>query len=165
MDGSGDLNIEALYQRYFPIIRAKCARMLRDGQEGADVAQETFTRLWRDRHGIQSAAAVTAWIYRTSTRLAIDAMRRNRRLDDDAPVESMLPAPGHLEANVEARRLLERLALEVPTRELEMAVLHRLDGLTQQEIACVTGCSERTTRRVLASFDQRVQRLGKEKAA
>jgi RNA polymerase sigma-70 factor (ECF subfamily) len=156
--GLAAAEIEQTYRQYFQIVRAKCARMLRDPAEAQDVAQETFARLWIHRADIADAQAVTAWLYRTSTRLAVDCYRRNRWVEalDPQRVEAGRPAGGA--ERLDAIRQLERIAGRVPARELEVAILSRLDELTQVEIAEVTGMSSRTVRRFLRRFDRRLAR-------
>ena len=155
-------SIEAAYRRYFPIIRAKCARMLGDGDEAQDVAQETFVRLWRTALADEDPRRVTAWIYRTSTHLAVDLLRR-RRFVADAPLDTAHAASA--EALVNARQELARIAVKASAQELEVALLHRIDGLGQEEIAVVLDISDRTVRRVLRRFDERLARLRAEGAS
>lgn len=141
------------YRRYFAAIRAKCRRMLGDPSEAEDVAQETFIRLWGQRGAIaDDTRSVTAWIYRTATRLAIDRLRA-RRAPAALPEEVDTNSP---DVVLGARRLLAELARELPAGELEVAILSRIDGLGQREIAEVTGQSERSVRRLLARLDARL---------
>ncbi len=158
LTGLATAEIEHTYRQYFQILRAKCARMLRDPAEAQDVAQETFARLWIHRADIEDTGAITAWLYRTSTRLAVDSYRRNRSREplDDQREQSGRPAAGA--DRLHAVRVLERIAGRVPERELEIAILSRLDELTQEEIAEVTGMSSRTVRRLLRKFDRRIAR-------
>jgi RNA polymerase sigma-70 factor, ECF subfamily len=156
--GLATAEIEHTYRRYFQILREKCARMLRDPAEAQDVAQETFARLWIHRADITDARAVTAWLYRTSTRLAVDSYRRSRGHEslEDEPEDVGRPPDGA--DRLHAVRLLERIAGRVPARELEIVILSRLDEMTQDEIAEVTGMSSRTVRRLLEKFDRRLAR-------
>jgi len=150
------LDVEHTYRRYFPVIREKCARMLRDRAEAQDVAQETFARLWSERERLHDPDAVASWIYRTSTRIAVDRYRRVRREDeliDDVGDEA---DPGQ---QLDARRMLARFAAHAPADELEVAILSRIDGLRQDEIARVLGCSDRTVRRLLQKLETRLSRL------
>jgi RNA polymerase sigma-70 factor (ECF subfamily) len=55
--------------------------------------------------------------------------------------------------------VLRQVAARVPAEELECALLDRLDGLTQVESAEVLGVSERTVRRMLTRFDERLASL------
>jgi RNA polymerase sigma-70 factor (ECF subfamily) len=156
-------DVEATYRRYFPLIREKCRRMLGDAAEADDVAQETFVRFWQSGLGASDARRTTAFIYKTCTRLAIDRMReRARRPGSDAELP-LLPLPGAgTDEALAVRRQLLVLSRELPAGELEVALLSRLDRLTQQEIAAVLGVSDRTVRRSLTRFDERVAALRKE---
>ena len=157
MTGLATAEIEHTYRQYFQILREKCARMLRDQAEAQDVAQETFARLWTHRADIADPAAVTAWLYRTSTRLAVDSYRRRRSEPLDETREEMGRPPEGAD-RLHAMRMLERIAGRAPARELEVAILSRLDELTHDEVAEVTGMSSRTVRRLLSKFDGRLAR-------
>jgi RNA polymerase sigma-70 factor, ECF subfamily len=118
------------------------------------VAQETFVRLWRDTTLGVDPHRVSAWIYRTSTHLAIDHLRGQRHRRGESAGETVDHASP--EALVVARRALGQLVLSLEPEELEVAVLSRLDGLGQREIAEVLNRSERTVRRVLSRLEARL---------
>jgi DNA-directed RNA polymerase specialized sigma24 family protein len=63
---------------------------------------------------------------------------------------------------VDARRVMAALAQEVPAVELEAAILCRVDRLTHEQSAAVLKTSERTIRRHLSRFDERVAGRKKE---
>src|SRR5438477_9501783 len=90
-DRGADAGVDAVYRRYFPSIREKCKRMLGDSEESRDVAQETFARLWAAQLPLREPNQVVAWIYRTSTRLAIDRLRARR---SERGIEDALELPG-----------------------------------------------------------------------
>src|SRR5262245_30915241 len=130
------VDVEQAYRRYFPIIREKCARMLGDRAEAQDVAQETFTRLWSERARLRDIDARASWSYRTSTRLAVDRYRQASRYDELSSgddVSAVVDAAQHLQT----RRMLAQIAHRIPAAELEVAILSRIDGLSQPEIARV----------------------------
>jgi RNA polymerase sigma factor (sigma-70 family) len=170
-----DARLERFFRETFPVIRAKCLRMLGAGEEAADVAQETFVRLCESGAIHLDPTARLRWIYAASTRLAIDVLRRRRlgrRLGVE-PVDRALPGDGpghgsgreapspdrHADDLLAARQALAAIAAEAPPEELEVAVLCRVDGLTQPEAAAVCAISERTVRRLLDRFDARVAAL------
>jgi RNA polymerase sigma-70 factor, ECF subfamily len=105
---------------------------------------------------------VMAWLYRTCTRLAIDALRERNRADVADTFSEDTPCGLDLAASAESRALISALANSVPAEELEAAVLCRVDGLPQAEAALVLGVSERTVRRLLTEFDHRSDSLRKE---
>lgn len=150
-----DAALDEHYRRFFPLIREKCRRMLTDGDEAQDVAQETFIRLWQKGPSLADPRHATAWAYQTSTRIAVDRLRR-RAARGAIPAASEA-APGPDEA-LAARQLIEALAGAVGEGELEAAILARVDGLSQLEAAEVLGVSERTVRRLLTRFDEAAAR-------
>jgi RNA polymerase sigma-70 factor (ECF subfamily) len=98
---------------------------------------------------------VTAWLYRTSTRLAIDRMRARTRQRTDIAGGRLdeLPSDESAERSLDAQRAWQQLARDVPERELSVVLLTRLDGMSQEEVAEITGLHARTIRRILARFD------------
>jgi RNA polymerase sigma-70 factor (ECF subfamily) len=162
-----DAEFSAAYGRYFAPVRAHCRRMLRSA-EADDVAHEAFARLWEAKPVFPEGAdtrATLAWLYRTSTRVAIDLLRargvRDRR-EAVAEGQAALPcAAAPLEA-IEARQIIRRLVAEIPNDELEAAVLCRVSGVTQPEAAEILAVSERTVRRLLDRFEERIGDLRKE---
>jgi RNA polymerase sigma-70 factor, ECF subfamily len=156
-------SVEALYRRYFSAIREKCRRMLSDRQEAEDVAQETFTRLWLRGPSGDCSAVALPWLYATSTRLAVDHLRRRRRAvraDSSEPDAHLTnDAPDHV---VATRQILERLARALSEKELAAAILLRLDGVTQPDAARTLGMSERTIRRLVTRLDARIAALAQE---
>jgi RNA polymerase sigma-70 factor (ECF subfamily) len=159
------------YRRYVPPVRAKCRRLSIEGSLAEDIVQETFERLWTKGPSLESAspAAVMAWLYQTSTRLALDVLRGTKRRPGDVPAadpEAMGALPcgmsGRIEAALDARKAIVVLCEEMPAEELEAAVLVRVDGLTFPRTAEILGVSERTVRRWLERFDERTASMREE---
>jgi RNA polymerase sigma-70 factor (ECF subfamily) len=146
------------YRRYFPLLVHKCARMLGETHEAQDLAQETFLRLHAAELPLTDARAVSAWLYRTSTRLAIDRLRaRTRHADTELP--DNLADDATPESDLQRVSLWSELSRLVPEDELQAALLTHVDGLGQSEIAEVLGIHERTVRRLLTRFAERAARL------
>jgi len=162
MPGLDDVSFDDCYRRVFPLVLAKCRRMLKGDSDANDLAQEVFVRLWKNRELLRDPATLTAWLYRTSTRLVIDRARK-RALRDDAAwhLNGSLQAQtsADCEARFVGRERLRNLIATCSAAQLEAAILSRLDRLTQPEIAEVMGTSERTVRRLLDRFDQQRRSL------
>lgn len=157
-----DATVETTYKRLFPMLASKCARMLGETAEAHDVAQETFVRLWRDRDKLRDPVTVTAWVYRTATRLAVDRLRQRRHeapAIDPAAAAATLASAATPESLSDSRSTLAALAGAIPADELEALVLSRADGLTHPEIAEVLQVSERTVRRMLSRCEDRLARF------
>jgi RNA polymerase sigma factor (sigma-70 family) len=146
----------AAYTRFWGPIRAKCQRLL--GATGAadEVAQEAFLRLWQSGPALDGRTEprqVLAWLYLTSTRLSLDVLRRTRAavaLASAAPLSCAASPHEVVAARAEIAALCHRASAE----QLEAALLARVDGLSQPEVALVLGVSERTVRRLLEAFDR-----------
>jgi RNA polymerase sigma-70 factor (ECF subfamily) len=119
------------------------ARLLGDGAEAEDVAQEAMLRLWRAAPGWRAGEAqVSTWLYRVVTNLCTDRMRaRTRRrataLDDapDVPDGARGAEAGMIEAD---RMAALQAALDaLPERQRQAVVLRHIEGLGNPEIAAV----------------------------
>jgi DNA-directed RNA polymerase specialized sigma24 family protein len=108
-----------------------------------------------------------AWLYRTCTHLAIDALRKRKRsfAETDSEALEMVPCTVSVEQALAAKRVIYALHARVPSEELEAAVLCRIDGLGHVEAAEVLSISERTLRRLLARFDERSAKWRQEYAS
>lgn len=157
------------YVRFMPPIRAKCRRLLGTSADVEEIVQDTFLRLWQGGPPLPPAGdprTVMAWLYRTCTHLAIDALRRRLRRPLAEP-ESLdaLPCALSIEQLSHARQLIAALHARVPEDELHAVVLCRVDGLPHAEAAEVLEISERTLRRLVARFDERSAEWRKETAS
>jgi RNA polymerase sigma-70 factor (ECF subfamily) len=119
-------------------------RMTGDAHEAEDIVQEAVLRLWDQAPALaarQPAAALRlgGWLQRVVTNLAIDRLRRTRRLtdgevpdaEDDAPLADALIEAGEREAG--ARALIAAL----PERQRAAIVLTYYEELPNAEAAAV----------------------------
>lgn len=137
--------------------------MLNDTEEAQDVAQETFIRFWKVGDTSLPPPAVLGWLYKTSTRLAVDRLRHRRTAGHANEQLEATPAvnAGAPDAALAARHQLAALARTLSSEELEVAILHRADRMTQSEIATVTGRSDRTIRRMLVRVDEQLEQIAR----
>jgi RNA polymerase sigma-70 factor (ECF subfamily) len=154
------------YRSLLAPIRAKCRRVLGDPSAAEDAAQEAFARFLSsgpELRGPSDARRVTAWLYRTCVRVAIDILRDRRRSPLLAASDEVFPCAVDAARALEARSVLRRMR-SMPDDEMEAAMLCRIDGLTHSEAGEAMGVSERTVRRLLDRFDGRVLDMRKENA-
>jgi RNA polymerase sigma-70 factor (ECF subfamily) len=147
---SGPLDVEALTERYGPMVLRRCRRLLRDEDEAMDVCQEVFVRLLERRERLD-ARYPSSLLYRIATNLCLNRIRDGRRrpatVDDEALHRiACAEEPG---AMSEARLRLARLFGRHPESSRTIAVLHHVDGLTLEEVAEVVGMSVSGVRRRL----------------
>ena len=153
--------LPAAYRLYVAPVRAKCRRLLGDTAAAEDAAQDTFVRLLRAAPSFADGSeprAILAWLYRTCTRVSIDMLRERQRRPVDPAADEPAPCGLDVGAAIEARSALARIGTETPDDELAAVVLCRVDALTQPEAASVLEVSERTVRRLLDRFDERIRK-------
>ena len=124
-----------------------CYRMTGDAHEAEDIVQEACLRLWDQaakiaaRHPVGSQAAATlrlgGWLQRVVTNLAIDRLRRTRRLSesevpdsaDEAPLADTLIEAGERHGTARA------LIMALPERQRAAIVLTYYEELPNAEAA------------------------------
>src|SRR6266704_2428439 len=67
-----------LFEYYNPRICTYLARMVGNDEEGRDLAQETFIKVWHALAKIHDAAQFESWLYRIATNTAIDHLRQRK---------------------------------------------------------------------------------------
>lgn len=77
-----------LVDKHLPRITGLARRMLGDGAEAEDVAQEVFLRVWRHaERWTPGQAKFETWMCRVAMNLCYDRLRRRREVVTDAPPE------------------------------------------------------------------------------
>ena len=113
-------------------------RMLGDGAEAEDVAQEAVLRLWRDAAGWRGGGpGVGAWLVRVATNLCLDRLRRRARMSGEAVPERADEAPlaDALIEGDETRAGVIRALDSLPERQRAAIVLTYYEELPNAEAA------------------------------
>lgn len=139
--------LREMIARHGPALHRVAYRMTGDAHEAEDIVQEALLRLWDHapdiaaRHPVGSQAAARlrlgGWLQRTATNLAIDRLRRTRRLsggevpeeEDDAPLADAVIEAG------ERDNLARALVLALPERQRAAIVLTYYEELPNAEAA------------------------------
>jgi RNA polymerase sigma factor (sigma-70 family) len=136
--------VRALVGRKLPRLLALAGRMLGDGPEAEDVAQDAFLRVWKQAPKWRPGAAkFDTWLHRVALNLCYDRLRRRRELAFAEPPERADegPAPDRgLQAMDTGRRVAAAMAA-LPDRQREAIVLCHYQELGNIEAAAVMGIS------------------------
>ncbi len=143
---------ETLMRQHAPKIVGLAARLLGDRHEAEDIAQEAFLRLHRALPGFRGDSSVGTWLYRTTTRLAIDHLRRERlkrklfffrKSDDDPdPLDTVADPRGNPGRDLHTRQAMQRLRQamhKLSARQQAVFALRHHEGLPLKEIAALLG--------------------------
>ena len=127
-----------LYERdYLAVFRTVYAIVL-DRGEAEDLAQESFVRAYRARHGYRPTAPVGAWLHRIAVNLALSHLRR-RKLARILPVRLYTGPERDPQDQSDARSLVEQALLELTPKLRAVVALHYYEGYTREEIASLLG--------------------------
>jgi RNA polymerase sigma-70 factor (ECF subfamily) len=123
-------------------------RLVGNHEDAEDIAQEAFLRLHRSLAEFRGESRISTWLYRTTTRLAIDYLRRERikrkvfffRQDNDSPdpvdlASDPLRNPAREFQSQEAMRSLRKSLQKLSARQQVIFTLRHYEGLALKEIA------------------------------
>ena len=136
--------VRALVARKLPRLLALAGRMLGDGQEAEDVAQDAFIRLWKQAPKWRPGAAkFDTWLHRVALNLCYDRLRRRREIAFAEPPERADegPAPDRGLMALDIGRRVAAAMAALPDRQREAIVLCHYQELGNIEAAAVMGVS------------------------
>lgn len=126
-----------LYETYAPRLAAKLIQLLRSEDLAEDLLQDLFIKIWEVRQTINPELSFGALLYKMATNLSKNVYRRN--VYDQLMHKQINPDEGHnpIEASLnqsEAKKLLQAALNKLTPRQREVYVMHKIDGLSYQEI-------------------------------
>lgn len=147
--------LAALMERWELPVKAVIARVVLNASEAAELAQETFVRVWTQREKFRAGAEFRPWLFSIAVNLARNRLRWWRRRPtvslqswSDAP-DAKIAAKGE-GADLDAAALLERTEraaavqaaiAALPLELREAIVLFEYEGCSHAEIAAALGCT------------------------
>jgi RNA polymerase sigma-70 factor (ECF subfamily) len=151
--------ITKAYVTYGPYVLRRCRRILGSEAAAQDALQEAFMRLVRRADLFAGAESKLAWLYRVAERCCFDqlsrpATRAARPLDELRTGE---PWESSSAVQAEDRDVVMKFLGGLDDKLRQVAVLHYLDEMGQEEIARAIGCSRQTVVNRLTVIKQRVE--------
>ena len=141
-----------------------CLRMSANTDDALDLSQEAFIRAWRSLGQYQFEASFSTWLFRLTSNICIDFLRRKKRRQETSLTESyddsdegaelsvpdMQPSPEQQamtnETKIELARAMERLSPE----HREILQLRVIEDLQYEQIADILGVRVGTVKSRLA---------------
>jgi RNA polymerase sigma-70 factor (ECF subfamily) len=127
-------------------------RFLGDWEECNDVVQETFIRLYRNKHSYKPVAKFSTWLYTIATNLARTQLRRRNRWrflslsprgKDDPEPQFDLPddatSPDRLAESALLDERIQKALDALSAKYKEVIVLRDIQDLSYEQIADITG--------------------------
>jgi len=161
--------IEVLFSRHHAEIYAYLARMVREPELAADLAQDTFVKAYRAFDSLEDPAHARAWLYQIAHRVALDEFRRRkivRFLPWTGESRGAAPSAEHLALEGRFSGDMERALRKIPERQRSALLLAELHDLTGLELAAALGVSHVAARALLTRARESLrQALAVERAA
>ena len=144
-----------LYSRYFDMVYDFLARMMRNRDEAADVAQDTFLKAMNALGGLQKGASFKSWIFTIARNTALNRIEKSNRTRpltfegedgeevgfDVVDTDRFADPEEAAQANAVAS-LVWQAAAGLDPRQLSLLDLHLRQGLDSGEIADVLGVTK-----------------------
>ena len=137
-----------------------CLRMSANPDDALDLSQEAFLRAWRSLGQYQFEASFSTWLFRLTSNICIDFLRRKKRRQETSLTESdegaelsvpdAQPGPEQQamtnETKIELARAMEQLSPE----HREILQLRVIEDLQYEQIADILGVRVGTVKSRLA---------------
>jgi RNA polymerase sigma-70 factor (ECF subfamily) len=144
---AGDLeSLGVLYERHKTLVFRTALAVVQDPSVAEDILQESFLRLYRYAHRIDTTLPLEPWLYRMTVNLAYswETRRRRRQIPLEGVIDYLV-SPKNLspewraELNQVRREVLEAV-YSLTFNQRIVIVLHYLNSLSLKEIAYVLDC-------------------------
>jgi len=148
-----------LFERYHRRAYALALGVLRHADDALDVVQDAFVKAHKYLDKFEGNSSFYTWLYRIVMNLAIDHLRKHRRIKpvefDEARLEEahadegLLPRilggnPGRALLDKEIRKRIDAALDELSENHRAVLVMRELEGLSYEEMAQSMGCSKGT---------------------
>lgn len=154
----------ALVERTQAKVYNLALRLSGSAEDAADLTQEAYLNAWRGLSSFQGESAFSTWLYRLTTNVCIDFLRRERRRQaiagavslDDSEVDyanlvpDRAPSPHEILEGRELKAAISRGLRQLSDEHRQVLVLREVTGLSYAEIAAVLGLEEGTVKSRIA---------------
>ena len=183
---AGDVGaLEALMSRHSGRVYRLAYGITRNQADAEEIVQDVFLTLVRKGAGFEGHAALTSWMYRVTTNVALNK-RRGKRRELEVSLEEHLPTyredghrdgdrsyllsdwsstPEQTHLSVETRKILENAIDGLPDHYRAVLILRDVEELSNEEVAAIVDDSvgsvkSRLHRARMALREQLTRHLG-----
>lgn len=133
-----ELAFKKIYETFAPRLAVRLLQLLRSEELAKDILQDLFIKIWEVRHTINPELSFGALLYKMAANLSKNVYRRN--VYDQLMRKQINPDQSHnpIEESLdhsEAKELLQAALNKLTPRQREVYVMHKIDGLSYQEIS------------------------------
>lgn len=146
-------HIAEAYEKHGPALFRRARTLLGNDEDAREIVQETFFQFWKGRGRFERRSSIFTFLYRITTNLSIDRMRRRITAGDQFALdEGRLESSARSDRRAQVLSELAELTEGLDSETITIAVMAHVDGLTQEEIAEGLCLSRRTIGKKLKRF-------------
>ncbi|MBI5548220.1 MAG: sigma-70 family RNA polymerase sigma factor [Deltaproteobacteria bacterium] len=147
--------LAALFKRYGFFVQRRCRTLLGNASDAEDVTQEVFMRVQRYASSLNGPVTL-GWLYTIATRCCADHLQQRGREQpmDPSTLADADTRPVGGAGDADRRALFAQVFRGLDPLAREIALLHHVEGWTQDEVAERTGYSRKTVGKKLTSISE-----------
>lgn len=156
-----EIDIEAYYIRYGPMVLRRCRRILKDEQAAYDAMHEVFLKILLNQNKL-TGAHPSALLYRIATNTCLNRIRNERKHETRKYLDILhnISFFENQEEETSARILLEYVLKQEKESTRNIAVMYFINGMTIKEIAATMKLSVSGVHKHLEKLRRRVREKG-----
>lgn len=137
----------ALFHKHQGLVRKVIYQIAGDNHLN-DLTQETFIRIWQNRSQFRYESELTSWIYRISVNVALDSLRKTKRLSEISSFDfsTMADESRDSERKLADQQLVQRGLMALNEDHRTVLVLALIHELSLKEISQILEISEGTVK-------------------
>ena len=154
-----DIDIEAYYEKYAPMVFRRCKQLLKHEDDAMDALQDVFIKLINNKHRLKGNFP-SSLLYVIATNTCLNKIRwhkRQREHSEGEFSENIVLSYDRGFDQVEAKMLTD-LILETESESTQsICFMYYADDMTLEEIGQVLGMSISGVRKRLVTFQKRAK--------
>lgn len=137
-----------LYNRYSPKMLSVCYRFAQSREDGEDMFQEGFIKVFTQMHTFQNKGAFEGWIRRIIVHTCINFLKKHKKFNESvdlAYADYIQVKEETVPSIMQARQIIECIRL-LPLGYRTVLNLYALEGYSHKEIGQMLDIEESTSR-------------------
>jgi len=140
---------DILYKKYCKRIFKFAFSILKSPEESENLVQDVFLNLWENRLNVEKNSSIKSYVFTITYNSAVSIIRKKVRESEFVEYLKSLQEVGEESVDValeykELTDKLERILNELPQRQKEVYLMHRVEGLKYIQIAEILKISVNT---------------------
>ena len=153
---------KVLFDTYRPNIYTTVLRITNNEWLAEDIVQDTFVKVWINRHILTTIDNFETWLYVLSKNITLDLIKKQKNYKTFAQEEaktaliSVYPEADYLTQDKDFQHLLDTAIERLPNKQKETYRLIREEYLKREEVAAILKVSPET---VKSNLDQAMKSI------